>query len=123
LILAIIHKLRGRTFLGISSVVKKPIQGLYVMPIRDTDGYHFFEYRFPLSELIAYVKRAGFDILEAFPAYNKTAIHHDLSPLAGKWDYVNGDPNLNFLGQIVYKYFRKHFSHMAVCVARKNGQQ
>jgi SAM-dependent methyltransferase len=125
LLLSLVHvfayKIRRQSFKSLSSIVDKPKPGLYAWAIKDKDGYHFFEYRFPLKKLVSYVEKAGFEIIESFPAYRQAAIHHDLSPFAGKWDYVNGDPNLNWFGRTIEKLFGGHFSHMAVCVARKKA--
>lgn len=111
--------IQSRPFDNIKTIRQKGIKGLYLFVIRDAGGYHFFEYRFPLETLTNYVSNAGFQVLEAFPAFNEDALYHDLTPFSGTWDLVNGGLQLSYFAKLMAKLFPNSFWHMAVCVAKK----
>jgi SAM-dependent methyltransferase len=103
----------------LDQLIEKGIKDAYMMTMRDSTGYNFFEYRFPLEVFSQYVEDANLEIVTINPAFKDDGFYHDLKPLVGKWDYANGKPNLNLVGKILKKLLPDVFSHMIVCVATK----
>jgi len=110
---------RDRLFTGLAECRRGARRDAYPLCVLRDDGWHFFEYRFPLAVFRRLVEAAGFDVVESVPCCARDAVFHDLAPWSGRWDFQRGEPVLSRPAEWAFRLFPNAFHHMGAVVARK----